>query len=322
MVLDTLLQSRGSSRITTASFERAALEIGCPVDVVRAVFSVEASGKGFRADGTLERRFEPHIWDRGGWTFPASLALGRDERDAMFRDAFEADAERAIEATSWGAPQIMGFHWRMLGFKSARAMVETMARSGGDQVQIFAAFVISEGLDGALRGEDWRAFALGYNGPARVDTYSRRIAREIKRLRGQSPWVILGPGSRGQAVADLQARLGVVADGVFGRVTGEAVREFQSENGLAVDGIVGANTWRALENGGGAPASARGDAKSALVEGVREHAVAVGSVVATVEGVQGVFDGLAREVFGWVVLVLAVGAIIAGLAYLVQEARR
>lgn len=60
---------------------------------------------------------------------------------------------------------------------------------------------------------------------------------------------LLREGDRGPAVAALQRRLGIEADGLFGTVTGRGVRNFQARNGLAVDGIVGADTWSALERG-------------------------------------------------------------------------
>lgn len=53
-------------------------------------------------------------------------------------------------------------------------------------------------------------------------------------------------GDRGEDVKALQAKLNLVADGIFGTLTDEAVREFQKANGLTVDGIVGANTWSKL----------------------------------------------------------------------------
>jgi hypothetical protein len=51
---------------------------------------------------------------------------------------------------------------------------------------------------------------------------------------------------QGISVADLQRRLGVTADGIFGPQTRRAVRAFQRRNGLIVDGIVGPQTLAAL----------------------------------------------------------------------------
>jgi murein DD-endopeptidase MepM/ murein hydrolase activator NlpD len=53
-------------------------------------------------------------------------------------------------------------------------------------------------------------------------------------------------GSKGKAVAYLQSKLGITADGAFGPITDRAVRAFQTSKGLVVDGIVGAKTWAAI----------------------------------------------------------------------------
>ena len=50
----------------------------------------------------------------------------------------------------------------------------------------------------------------------------------------------------GVTVAELQAALGVTADGVYGPQTRRAVRRFQRAHGLTVDGIAGPQTLEAL----------------------------------------------------------------------------
>lgn len=53
-------------------------------------------------------------------------------------------------------------------------------------------------------------------------------------------------GSRGPTVAELQRKLGIPADGIYGRGTARAVRRFQKINGLTVDGIAGPATLAKL----------------------------------------------------------------------------
>jgi len=50
-------------------------------------------------------------------------------------------------------------------------------------------------------------------------------------------------GSKGDNVKKLQLKLGLLADGIFGRGTETAVKNWQKNNGLIVDGIVGDKTW-------------------------------------------------------------------------------
>jgi cell wall-associated NlpC family hydrolase len=69
----------------------------------------------------------------------------------------------------------------------------------------------------------------------------------------------LSRGSSGAAVQQLQAKLGITADGAFGPQTEAAVRAFQRSHGLPVTGLVGPLTRAALgedsTDATGAPAS-------------------------------------------------------------------
>ena len=58
--------------------------------------------------------------------------------------------------------------------------------------------------------------------------------------------MLLKVGSRGEDVKKLQVKLGVGADGVFGKGTEDAVKSFQTKNGLTPDGLVGEGTWNKL----------------------------------------------------------------------------
>lgn len=58
--------------------------------------------------------------------------------------------------------------------------------------------------------------------------------------------MILKEGSKGEDVKKLQSKLGLSADGVFGKNTSEAVKNFQTKNGLTPDGVVGPKTWEVI----------------------------------------------------------------------------
>jgi murein DD-endopeptidase MepM/ murein hydrolase activator NlpD len=68
-------------------------------------------------------------------------------------------------------------------------------------------------------------------------------ARAIEVREGGLP---LQLGSQGPLVAEVQTKLGVTADGMYGPQTDAAVRDFQTRSGLVVDGIVGPITWSGL----------------------------------------------------------------------------
>ena len=59
--------------------------------------------------------------------------------------------------------------------------------------------------------------------------------------------IVLKKGDRGKAVAAVQRKLRLTADGNFGAATARAVKRFQKRNGLDADGIVGPATRRALD---------------------------------------------------------------------------
>lgn len=82
-------------------------------------------------------------------------------------------------------------------------------------------------------------------------SYLGQPATSLPILSGPSQRVLRmsSPRMQGDDVAELQRRLGITPDGIFGPVTEQAVKNFQHDNGLAVDGIVGPNTWAALERG-------------------------------------------------------------------------
>jgi peptidoglycan hydrolase-like protein with peptidoglycan-binding domain len=58
--------------------------------------------------------------------------------------------------------------------------------------------------------------------------------------------IVLKKGDRGKAVAAVQRKLGLKADGNFGAGTASAIKRFQKRNGLDADGIVGPATRRAM----------------------------------------------------------------------------
>jgi putative chitinase len=55
--------------------------------------------------------------------------------------------------------------------------------------------------------------------------------------------MLLKVGSKGEDVKQLQAKLGLTADGSFGPNTEKKVKEWQTANGITADGIVGPGTW-------------------------------------------------------------------------------
>jgi hypothetical protein len=147
---------------------------------------------------------------------------------------------------SWGVGQVMGAHWKWLGYASVDALVREARASVAGQVRLMVRYIEKAGLRPALAARDWRAFARGYNGPNfAVHGYHTKLERAHRRHLGHS--AAAGPDD----VHTIQARLVVhghtlVVDGVRGPRTDAAILAFQAANRLVVDGIVGPRTWAAL----------------------------------------------------------------------------
>lgn len=165
----------------------AAVALSCRVGAIRAFARVEAGACGAFLDLPGEPPlilFERHVFHRltegrfGGHYaegLPESCALiSSPERGgygpvrlqhARLAAARSLDDEAAVMATSWGAWQIMGLNWRRCGCRSLADFEAAMRRSVDDQLQLFAAFIHSDGrLQIALQREDAVTLARLYNG--------------------------------------------------------------------------------------------------------------------------------------------------------------
>jgi putative chitinase len=58
--------------------------------------------------------------------------------------------------------------------------------------------------------------------------------------------MLLKVGSKGDDVKKVQLKLGITADGIYGKNTANRVREWQKSVGLSVDGIIGDKAWRKM----------------------------------------------------------------------------
>ena len=239
---------RGAARpASPETFTRAAQRLGIDTAALRAVWDVEASGEGYRADGSLQRRFEPHHMPGSSLNWRDSLKIRTAERERMFAEAYERNPDAALRASSWGGPQIMGFNAEDAGYPNAEAMVIDMADSEEAQIGAFVELIEAWGIATHLRAHDWYIFARRYNGSGQAQVYANKIEAAYRRHSGDASPVVLREGATGGAVKRLQKALGVEIDGDFGEATRAAVEAFQRQNGLKVDGVVGRRTWEALE---------------------------------------------------------------------------
>lgn len=188
---------------------RAADRLGVDLPSIKAVNEVESRGSGFFAPGKPAILYERHIMYRqlqqvapGGSAESAERLLaelvatlpnlvnprpggyvgGIAEYPRLAR-AKVIDETGAISSCSWGAFQIMGFHYAYLGYPSAQAFKAAMEASEGNQLDAFVRFIEADpALHKALKGRQWAKFARIYNGPAYArNLYDVKLARAYQR---------------------------------------------------------------------------------------------------------------------------------------------
>lgn len=143
--------------------------------VLMAFIAVESSGSGFdQASGRMLIQFEPKVFsEKTG--IPRSKENhykwdeNRIERQPAeweaFNDAAKVSREKAQESTSIGLPQIMGYHWKRLGFRDVGHMWSYFERGEAEQIRSLILFINSDArLKKAVLSKDWHHMAYYYNG--------------------------------------------------------------------------------------------------------------------------------------------------------------
>lgn len=151
---------------------------------LKAVVEVEASGKGFIGD-VPKILYEPHIMHRlltkknyitirnnlmkahPNLCYPrwGTYKYGAESiQHSRLEIASQFNRDTALESCSWGLGQVMGFHWKSLGYESLQAFINDMYESEAKQLEAMIRFIKVNGLLLALKNKDWVKFARGYNG--------------------------------------------------------------------------------------------------------------------------------------------------------------
>ena len=152
-----------------------------------AFIEVESGGKGFGNDGKILIQFEPHYFRKrqpyapsGAWS--VNKVDVQSKEWTAFNNAFSINQNSAMESTSIGLGQIMGAHWKRLGFKSVGEMWDHAKKSLENQVWQIAKFIDTDkNLQFALKTGDWHKVATIYNGAG---------YKEIAKKYGREPYNI------------------------------------------------------------------------------------------------------------------------------------
>ena len=195
-----------NKKLTEEDYIAAATALGVDEATIRAIIEVETGGKsGFLPSGKPRILFERHLmWRRlRAYGFnPPDYAEGNidilgPDWDRQYYVGGEGEWERmerasrihlpsAIEATSWGLFQILGMHWKALGYESAQDFSRKMEESEMKQLEAFIRYVRVNNLIDELRNKDWRGFSKKYNGPGFSENhYDTKLAAAYKKWGGK-----------------------------------------------------------------------------------------------------------------------------------------
>ena len=146
--------------------------------------SVETGGMGFDSKtGKITIQFEP-VWFRKKAPYAPSGLWSVNKVDVQakewlaFNDAFSKNKDAAMQATSIGLGQIMGLHYKRLGYNTVGAMWDDAKKGIPQQVGQIVKFIKSDkNLELALKNRNWSEVAKLYNGAG-----YKELAKKYNRL--------------------------------------------------------------------------------------------------------------------------------------------
>jgi len=215
---------------------RACDALGVGLSELWTVLAVETKGFGFLVDRRPQILFERHIFhkltqgrhDAGNGDVSNQESggyAGGSKEYPRLEKAMQLDHDAALQSTSWGVGQVMGFNHKLVGFPNVEAMVDAMVQNENMQLLAAANFIKNNDLSAALQRQDWRAFAKGYNGADfKKNEYDIRLAKAHAEYKQALPDLSLRTAQA--ALTYLGFSPGPI-DGILGRRTMDALTAYQ-----------------------------------------------------------------------------------------------
>jgi N-acetylmuramidase-like protein/putative peptidoglycan binding protein len=244
--------------LSGAGLRQAGMALGVGLPSLWAVMTVETRGCGFLRDRRPVILFERHWFSKlTGREFDEvapdlsnSTAGGYGKNGAFQHERLERgiklNRRAALESTSWGLGQVMGFNAAAVGFTDVEAMVNATCESEDLQFQAMIKFIEANGLATHLKTVDWVSFARLYNGPEfQRNMYDKKLAMAHARFT-----VGPLPDLRVRAAQLYLSFLGLDPSGVdgwFGEKTQKMIVAFQASKDMPRTGRLDDATFSALE---------------------------------------------------------------------------
>lgn len=184
-----------NKKLTLDQAAELAAKFKLPLSRIRTIVSIEAPSGGFLADGRQVVLFERHhFFKRTGNQDhpdisnpkPGGYKGGSAEWQRVL-DAIAINRTAALESTSFGLGQIMGFNHAAAGFESAEAMMYSFAESEYNQVVGMLTFIqANPTLYKALVAGEWQTVAKLYNGANyAINQYDIKLAKASEIFSNQ-----------------------------------------------------------------------------------------------------------------------------------------
>lgn len=164
--------------------KKLSAQFGVDAAALASFIMTETGGKGFDdKTGKILIQFEPK-WFKKHVNYAPSGLWSVNKVDVQskewlaFNDAFKENPDGAMKSTSIGLGQIMGFHYKRLGFKTVGEMWDHAKKSLENQVWQICQFIQTDReLKQAIIFKDWHKIAKIYNGSGYLEL-SKKIGRE------------------------------------------------------------------------------------------------------------------------------------------------
>ena len=176
---------------------------------VKSVNEIESSGKGFLTDGNPKILFEGHVFwkELKNRNIDPHTLLNNNSKDVLYqkwtkkyylggtkeylrlqkaaslknsKDVHDA----AYCSASWGAFQIMGYHYKSLGYSSIDDFVSKMNLHEREHLNAFGRFLEVNNLIIHLKNKNWAKFARGYNGSGyKKNKYDEKLEKAYQKYK-------------------------------------------------------------------------------------------------------------------------------------------
>lgn len=156
---------------------------GLPTRNLLGFISVESGGSGFAENGKITIQFEPSWFKKNAPYAPSGKwSVNGVERQAAeweaFNSAFAVNPNAAMMSTSIGLGQILGLHYKRLGYKAVGAMWDDAKKGEFQQIEQIAKFIKSDAkLYAAVKSGNAHLMAYYYNGSG-YKALAKKIGRE------------------------------------------------------------------------------------------------------------------------------------------------